>query len=100
MKLLSKPAAIWSRGNGGEERELTIYRRAGFVDQTVALDYAIREGGIAPGHVDRGGGQLAEVDEAGSTGSWKEREVEGQKKRGKLSINESRLRDFEGFSAG
>lgn len=52
------------------ERELTIYRCAGFVDQTVALDDAIREGGLAPGYVDGGGGQLTEVDEVGGTGSW------------------------------
>lgn len=51
-------------------KKLTIDWCAGFVDQTVALNYAIREGGLAPGNVDRGGGQLAEVNEAGSTGGW------------------------------
>lgn len=52
-------------GGGG----LTIQWSTGLINQTVAFDDAVGEGGLAPGHVDRGGGQLAEVDEAGSTGS-------------------------------
>lgn len=56
----------------GKNERFTIYRCAGFIDQTVALDDAIRKGGLAPGHVDRGGGQLTEVDEAGGTGSCNE----------------------------
>lgn len=48
---------------------LTIHRSAGLVNQAVAFDDAVGEGGLAPGHVDRGGGQLAEVDEAGRTRS-------------------------------
>lgn len=54
-----------ARWGGG----LTIHRSTGLVHQTIAFDDAVGEGGLAPGHVDRGGGQLAEVDEAGSTGS-------------------------------
>lgn len=52
--------------------EVTFHRCAGFVDQTVALDDAVREVRLPPGHVDRGGGQLTKVDETGSAGSWKE----------------------------
>lgn len=48
---------------------LTVHRGAGLVHQAVAFDDAVGEGGLAPGHIDRGGGQLAEVNEAGSTGS-------------------------------
>lgn len=48
---------------------LTVDRSAGLVHQAVAFDDAVREGGLAPGHVDRGGGQLAKVNEAGSAGS-------------------------------
>lgn len=50
-----------------EAEFLTIYRSAGLINQAVALNDAIGLLGLPPGHVDRGGGQLAEVDEAGST---------------------------------
>lgn len=69
-----------------ENESFTIHRCAGLIDQTEAFNYAVREGGLAPGHVDGGGGQLAEVDEAGSTGSWSKTEVRGQQTDGKLSI--------------
>lgn len=45
---------------------LTIHWSAGLVNQAVALDDAVGLLGLSPGHVDRSGGQLAEVDEAGS----------------------------------
>lgn len=63
---ISISIAVLGGGAGG----LTIHRSAGLVNQAVAFDDAVGEGGLAPGHIDRGGGQLAEVDEAGSTGSW------------------------------
>lgn len=49
---------------------LTIYRSAGLINQAVAFDDAIGLLGLPPGHVDRGGCQLAEVDEAGGTGGF------------------------------
>lgn len=49
---------------------LTIYWSAGLVNQAVPLDDAVGLFGLSPGHVDRGGGQLAEVDEARSTGRF------------------------------
>lgn len=49
---------------------LTIYWSAGLVNQAVPLDDAVGLFGLSPGHIDRGGGQLAEVDEARSTGRF------------------------------
>lgn len=47
---------------------LTIHGGAGLVHQPVALQDAVGELRGLPGHVYRGGGQLAELDRAGSTG--------------------------------
>lgn len=90
MKLSQKPAATEQKYVDEEEQELTIHRSAGFIHQTVAFNYAIGEGGLAPGHVDGGGGQLTEVDEAGSAGSWSTH-------RGQRSINKTCLRDSGDF---
>lgn len=49
--------------------QLTINRHAGLVDESVALEDAIGKDRLAPGDVDGGGGELAEVDETGSAGS-------------------------------
>lgn len=63
---------------------LTIYWSAGLVNQAVPLDDAVGLFGLSPGHVDRGGGQLAEVDEARSTGRFfflvKRREERGDER--------------------
>ncbi len=48
---------------------LTIYRSAGLVNQAVTLNDAVGLLRLTPGHVDRSGGQLAEVDKAGS--AWR-----------------------------
>ena len=55
---------------GGGEQRLgpTVHGAAGLVHQTVALQDAVVVSGFPPGHVDRGGGELAEVDEARSRG--------------------------------
>lgn len=56
---------------------LTIYRSAGLINQAVPFNDAVGLLGLPPGHVDRGGCQLAEVDEAGSTGCfWRKKGVE------------------------
>ena len=47
---------------------LTIHGGAGLVHQPVALQDAVGELWGLPGHVHRGGGQLAELDRAGSAG--------------------------------
>ena len=49
---------------------LTIDRSGRLINQAVALNDAIGLLGLSPGHVDRSGGQLTEVDEAGSTGCF------------------------------
>lgn len=46
---------------------LTIDRSAGLINQAVALNDAVGLLGLSPGHIDRSGGQLTEVDEVGST---------------------------------
>lgn len=48
---------------------LTIYRSAGLINQTVTLDDAVGLLWLPPGHIDRGGGQLAEMDEVGGARS-------------------------------
>lgn len=50
-------------------KALTINRHAGLVDKSVTLKDAVREDRLAPRHVDRGGGELAEMNETGSAGS-------------------------------
>ena len=55
-------------GCGWVGEGLTVDGGVGFVDQAVALDDAVGIGGLPPGDVDRGGGELAEVDEAGGAG--------------------------------
>lgn len=50
-------------------KALTINRHAGLVDKSVTLNDAVREDRLAPRHVDRGGGELAEMNETGSAGS-------------------------------
>lgn len=55
---------------------LTIYWSAGLVNEAVTLNDAVGLLGLPPGHVDRGGGQLAEVDEAGSTRRFRWRKGE------------------------
>lgn len=49
---------------------LTIYRSEGLVNQAVSFNDAVGLLGLPPGHVDRGGCQLAEVDEAGCAGGF------------------------------
>lgn len=75
----------------GTREFLTIHGRAGLVDHAVALDDAVGVPGLPPGHVDRGGGQLTEVNEAGRAGSWNgrntrrgedERRIREEEKRG------------------
>lgn len=46
---------------------LTVYWSAGLVNQPVAFDDAIGLFGLSPGHIDRRGGELTEVDVARST---------------------------------
>lgn len=48
---------------------LTIDSHAGLVDESVAVDDAVGKNWLAPGDVDGGGGELAEMDETGCTGS-------------------------------
>lgn len=49
---------------------LTIYRSAGLINQAVTFNDTVGLLGLSPGHVDRGGCELAEVDEAGSAGGF------------------------------
>lgn len=68
---------------------LTIDWSAGLINQTVALNDAVGLLGLSPGHVDGTGGQLTEVDEAGSTRCfW------GRKKKMK-KINNERLHSMQ-----
>lgn len=60
---------------------LTVHRSAGLVNQAVSLNDAVGLPGLPPGHVDRGGCQLAEVDEAGSAGGF----LRGKKRKSKTS---------------
>lgn len=66
-------------GQGSRQKVLTIYRSAGLINQAVAFNDAVGLLGLPPGHVDRGGCQLAEVDEAGSAGGCWRRGRRGRK---------------------
>lgn len=57
-------------------KRLTVDGRARLVHQAVALNDTVGLLGLAPGHVDRRGGELTEVDEAGSTGRFGRRKEE------------------------
>lgn len=47
---------------------LTVDRSAGFVDEAVPINDAVRERRPSPGYVHRGGGELTEVDKTGCAG--------------------------------
>lgn len=65
--------ASWGMSRDGravrlQAQFLTINWRAGLINQAVSLNDTIGLLGLSPGHIDRGGGQLTEVNVAGS--SW------------------------------